>query len=139
MISLIKIYRNIISGGIFILTPDGFFGINRKNTFDFYEDIIIRSLLPTEIKKYENLLKINYEIVYYGVYNFRTNIVTINNPIILETNFEESEKFSKKNSYIQLCKEFILSTQQNKVLYNLPEDIMNKIIYFVIGEYFKFL
>lgn len=137
MTDLIKIYRNFITGGIFILTPEGFFGISKNNSFDFYRDIIVRSLRKEEKTKYEELLRINYEMVYYGIFNFKTNIVTINNPIILEINFEEAEKFSKKNSYIRLCKEFILSSQK-KTMYNLPQDIIYKIVEFVIGKYLKF-
>ena len=139
MTPLIKIYRNIITGNMFILTPQGFFGINRNNTCNFYEGIVITSLLPKVLVEYEKLLKDNLEIFYYGVYNYETNIVCINKPIILEIDLKASEKFSKKNSYIHLCKEFMLCIKKKGRLYNLPTDITNKIVYFVIGKYLQFL
>ena len=136
---LLSIYRNIITGDLFLITTEGLLYFDSYKVYenDYLTKISSRLCNSREMIA-TDILKQHTDIVHYGTYYDLE--FTMNNPIQTISCVDDAYKFSKKISYINLCRVFkMCANRTDNALFTLSKDITDKIVSFLIKDYSIYL
>lgn len=136
---LISLFRNKISGDIFLYTNEGF--MQFYDYLNFTSDDEYRKLHPRICgfadRCTDNVLEEYEDIERFGTYFDNNQSVTLIYPIIKTIDITTLFKFSENISYINLCKTFILCCKRKKI--NLTQDNIEYICKFLLENYINYL
>ena len=112
-----RIYRNIITGDLFIFTHDGLLSI--KNIYNYISNFVEN----VNVKTIGQLLHDKPEIKYIGL--LCNNIITLNSEVVISCELNIVFKMMYNSSYINFCKLIRLYATHDTIFSKLDEDVLN--------------